>query len=153
MIQITLPFPPSINHYWRRVGNKTIISKEGRAYRAAVEAIVQQMRLDRIEEAMGVVIVANPPDARRRDLDNLLKAPLDALQAAGVYADDSQFDSIEITRGGVERGSGSLSVAIYPHGGLSLQSGCDPIEELRNRAETLRRELNATLEAISELSQ
>lgn len=153
MIQITLPFPPSINHYWRRVGNKTLISKEGRAYRAAVEAVVQQMRLVTIEETMGVVIVANPPDARRRDLDNLLKAPLDALQAAGVYTDDSQFESIEITRGQVERGGGSLSVSIQPRGGLSLCAGSDPIEELRNRAESLKRELDATLEALKELSQ
>ena len=28
---LTLPYPPSINHYWRRVGPRTLISREGRA--------------------------------------------------------------------------------------------------------------------------
>ena len=35
---------------------------------------------------------AFPPDRRRRDLDNLQKPLLDALQHAGVYEDDSQID-------------------------------------------------------------
>ncbi len=27
---LTLPYPPSVNHYWRRVGLRTLISREGR---------------------------------------------------------------------------------------------------------------------------
>jgi Holliday junction resolvase RusA-like endonuclease len=37
---------------------------------------------------------AYPPDRRRRDLDNILKAILDALQHAGCYADDSQIHAL-----------------------------------------------------------
>jgi crossover junction endodeoxyribonuclease RusA len=48
-----------------------------------------------------VTITANPPDQRARDLDNLLKAPLDALAKAGVYADDKQIDELMIKRGEV----------------------------------------------------
>jgi crossover junction endodeoxyribonuclease RusA len=48
-----------------------------------------------------VSILANPPDQRARDLDNLLKAPLDALAKAGVYADDMQVDELTIKRGEV----------------------------------------------------
>lgn len=40
---------------------------------------------------------AFPPDRRRRDLDNLQKPTLDAMQHAGVYEDDSQVDLL-ITR-------------------------------------------------------
>ena len=40
---------------------------------------------------------AFPPDRRRRDLDNLQKPVLDALQHAGVYEEDSQIDLL-ITR-------------------------------------------------------
>jgi len=35
---------------------------------------------------------AFPPDRRRRDLDNLQKSTLDALEHAGLYEDDSQID-------------------------------------------------------------
>ena len=31
-----LPFPPSLNHYWRHGSKGTYISAEGKAYRAAV---------------------------------------------------------------------------------------------------------------------
>jgi crossover junction endodeoxyribonuclease RusA len=35
---------------------------------------------------------AFPPDRRQRDLDNLQKPALDAMEHAGVYQDDSQID-------------------------------------------------------------
>ena len=36
MIEFHLPYPPSVNHYWRRVGARTLISRGGRAFRQAV---------------------------------------------------------------------------------------------------------------------
>ena len=41
---------------------------------------------------------AFPPDRRRRDLDNLQKPTLDALQHAGIYEDDSQIDLLVTQR-------------------------------------------------------
>ena len=43
-----------------------------------------------------VTIEAYRPDKRRRDLDNLLKAPLDALTHAGVYQDDELIVDLRI---------------------------------------------------------
>ena len=40
MLELELPVPPSINHYYRRVGPRTLISREGRAYREAVCTIL-----------------------------------------------------------------------------------------------------------------
>ena len=54
-----------------------------------------------------------PPDRRKRDLDNVLKALLDALQHAGCYDDDSQLDDIRIVRCEVRKG-GSCVVVITP---------------------------------------
>ena len=45
MLEVELPYPPSINHYWRRGGHKTLISREGRRFRAGVVAILAALRL------------------------------------------------------------------------------------------------------------
>ena len=36
MIEITLPWPPTVNTYWRNFNGRTIISAKGREYRKAV---------------------------------------------------------------------------------------------------------------------
>jgi Holliday junction resolvase RusA-like endonuclease len=38
-----------------------------------------------------------PPDNRKRDLDNILKALFDALQHAGVIEDDSQIRKLMVS--------------------------------------------------------
>ncbi|OVC97657.1 endodeoxyribonuclease, partial [Escherichia coli] len=47
----------------------------------------------------GIKIIGEPPDKRRRHLDNILKAPLEALTKAELLIDDEQFDEINIVRG------------------------------------------------------
>ena len=39
-----------------------------------------------------------PPDNRRRDIDNVFKALLDAMQHGGAYADDSQIVRLSIDK-------------------------------------------------------
>jgi crossover junction endodeoxyribonuclease RusA len=39
-----------------------------------------------------------PPDNKQRDLDNVCKAVLDALQHAGVYADDFYIQQLYVQR-------------------------------------------------------
>lgn len=114
MIQIELPWPPSVNHYWRHVRGATLISREGRAYRTAVLAAWLQAGRPRVDGRLALTITAHAPDRRRRDLDNIAKAPLDALAKAGVYADDSQIDHLAITRGGVDPIRPRLIVHVGP---------------------------------------
>lgn len=110
---LTLPWPPSVNHYWRTVRGRTLISRQGRDYRAQVEKLAAGLVTS--AGRLALTIHACPPDRRRRDLDNLLKAPLDAMGHAGLYVDDSQIDSIHIVRGDVARQAGGyLLVTIGP---------------------------------------
>lgn len=102
---LELPYPPSVNHIWRRVGSRTVISREGRRYRKDVcAALAARGRPQRLEGRLAVRITVCPPDHRRRDLDNVQKSLLDALAHAGVYRDDSQIDRLEVHRGPVTRG-------------------------------------------------
>lgn len=110
-IVLELPYPPSINHYWRRVGWRTLISREGRRYRKDVIARLAARRAPPLTGRLAVQLTVFPPDNRRRDLDNLQKALFDALQRAGVYVDDSQIDDLHVQRGAVFPG-GEVLVAI-----------------------------------------
>lgn len=93
---VTLPWPPSNNTYYRRVGNRTVISARGRAYRETVAAMLRGVETRR--GRLMVHVDAYPPDRRKRDLDNLWKGLLDALQHAGVIEDDGDIDHESIAR-------------------------------------------------------
>ncbi|STH74216.1 Holliday junction resolvase [Escherichia coli] len=83
------------------------VSKAGERYRRDVALIVRQQRLKlNLSGRLAIKIIAEPPDKRRRDLDNILKAPLDALTHAGLLIDDEQFDEINIVRGQLVPGGG-----------------------------------------------
>lgn len=97
MIDLTLPWPPSVNTYWRTFNGRMIISAKGREYREEVcSQIMLHKKACHYAGKLRVVIEAWRPDKRRRDLDNLLKATLDGLAHAGVYEDDSQIVDLRI---------------------------------------------------------
>jgi crossover junction endodeoxyribonuclease RusA len=109
-----LPYPPSINHYWRHVGPRTLISREGRTFRTNVCALLGGggPRKPPVGGRIALAMDAFPPDGRRRDLDNLLKPSLDALQHAGVYEDDSQVDLLVARRREMDRPYGHIEVTV-----------------------------------------
>jgi crossover junction endodeoxyribonuclease RusA len=113
MVRLTLPYPPSINHYWRHVGPRTLISREGRTFRQNVCALLGGggPRKPPAGGRIALCMDAFPPDRRRRDLDNLQKGTCDALQHAGVYVDDSQIDVLLSQRRNIVPG-GRLDVLI-----------------------------------------
>ena len=101
---LSLPYPPSTNHYWRHVGPRTLISREGRRYRERVCALLAASGLKRLDGRLSVTITLFVPDRRRRDIDNAQKAVLDSLAHAHVYRDDSQVDELTTRRGAVTTG-------------------------------------------------
>jgi crossover junction endodeoxyribonuclease RusA len=96
-ITLTLPWPPSVNKYWRTFQGRMIISAEGRSYRKAVaDQVLIQRGAKHYTGKLRVQIEAFRPDNRRRDLDNLLKAVLDGCTHAGVWEDDSNIVDLRI---------------------------------------------------------
>ena len=112
---MSLPFPPSVNRYWRHVGPRVLVSREGRSYRKRVCSLLAATRLSPATSTfrgrVHMTVTLHPPDHQRRDLDNSMKGLLDALEHAGVYADDSQIDELKIVRGDVVPG-GSCAIEI-----------------------------------------
>jgi len=95
LTHLTLPYPPSVNSYWRHSRGRHYISHEGKAFRTEVwaETIKQRSGAPPIRGPVRVYVVANPPDARYRDIDNIQKALFDALKYGRLYVDDSQIIS------------------------------------------------------------
>jgi crossover junction endodeoxyribonuclease RusA len=91
-VTIVLPWPPSVNGYWRSFNNRQIISRRGREYRDEVFAIIVGLGSPSVGDGdLEVWEEFHPPTLRRYDLDNFRKAHRDALTHAGVWGDDSQI--------------------------------------------------------------
>ena len=105
MLAFTMPWPPSVNGYWRhpttgKLAGRSLISAKGRDYRDAIQRLATAESWGKVPDGarVSVQLDAWMPDKRRRDLDNILKAALDSLTHAGVWQDDSQIDHISIRR-------------------------------------------------------
>lgn len=107
MIRMELPWPPSVNRYWRSIplkrGYRVVLSREGRAYRRDVCARLAGSALG-LSGRLRVRVALHAPTRRPLDIDNRLKGLLDAMQHAGVYRDDGQIDRLEVERGEVLAG-------------------------------------------------
>lgn len=116
-LTLTLPWPPSVNHYWMqdRKRGRTYIGKKGVAYRSEAGWLARIARAGREPFAceISVALDVYPPDKRRRDIDNILKAMLDAMQHAGVYEDDYLVTELMVSRRGVVPG-GRVIARIKP---------------------------------------
>ena len=112
MLVLSLPFPPSMNTYWRTFRGMTVLSKQGREFKAAVADYVVEYRVPKlVDSKLRVSMVLFPRDKRKIDIDNRIKAVLDALQDAGVFNDDFQVDELSIVRGKTIKG-GAIRVLI-----------------------------------------
>jgi crossover junction endodeoxyribonuclease RusA len=87
-LEVKLPWPPSVNHYWRARGNRRFINPMAKAWLDEAILLLRSTRM-RFDEPVKVSMFLSPPDRRRRDGDNLEKAVMDALVKAGTIKDDS----------------------------------------------------------------
>jgi crossover junction endodeoxyribonuclease RusA len=121
-MKFLLPFPPSVNAYWRSPNKgpakgKLLVSAAGRKFKHAVRvAVIEQLRtIPKPSSAPATVeIMLYPPDYRRRDLDNYNKALFDALTFAGIWEDDSQVKRMAIEWGeNVKGGRVEITISAY----------------------------------------
>lgn len=104
---IKLPYPPSVNTYWRNFRGNTVLSKAGREFKTAVsECVIEQNVPKFCNKRLEVTIWLYPRSKVVTDLDNRLKAVLDGLEDAGVYDNDGQIDILMIQRGAIRKGGG-----------------------------------------------
>lgn len=117
MIVIALPYPPTSNHNTMVAKGRRISSPKYRNWRAAAEVAARvQAGRRKIEGPYTIHYLADRPDLRRRDVENLPKSLSDALQAAGVIRDDADCERSTIEWGArVARGCEPLvRVTIEP---------------------------------------
>ncbi len=87
-MKLELPWPPSVNHYWGRRGNWVYIKQAGKDFRDLSIWKIKEARVEMIKGPAKVTLHLYPPDRRKRDTDNVLKALFDALQHGGAIEDD-----------------------------------------------------------------
>jgi len=119
MIRLILPWPPSVNHYWRFGNGRFFISTEGKRYKMIVTGMMLQRGVKPFEGQVAVTIDLHPPDRRTRDIDNANKALLDSLVTrhglAGLYNDDSQVKRLEATMHDYDAANaGNVVVTVRP---------------------------------------
>ena len=96
-LEVKLPWPPSVNHYWKARGSRRFISPAAKAWLDEAILLLRAARV-RFDRPVRVRMLLSPPDRRRRDGDNLEKAVMDALVKAGVIRDDSLWHVPESCR-------------------------------------------------------
>lgn len=129
-LRLELPWPPSGNRYWRMFvppakpqAARMIVSAEAKRYRKMVTRLISHQCADfaQFTGRLSVSLTLHAPTRRKYDIDNRAKVLLDALQAAGVMADDEQVDALRVVRGNVRTGDGWVMVYVEQIQGLGHQ--------------------------------
>ena len=109
---LVLPFPPSVNTYWRNFRGRMVLSQKGRDYKQAIAEYVSENNVPKYgEQKLKITMILQPRDKRKMDIDNRIKCVLDSLQDAGVFDDDFHVDELHVMRGEQVKG-GKLLLTI-----------------------------------------
>ena len=115
MITVQLPYPPSTNRMWRNFRGVSVLSDEGRTFKAKAGWLAKQAGARCMTEDVAVAVTLHAKTKKNGqasatvlDLDNSLKAALDAMQGV-AYANDKQIKRIAAAYG-----------APMPDGGLTV---------------------------------
>lgn len=108
----SLPYPPSVNSYLAVFKGRKIKTTKAKEYCRLVSAALAAQSVRSFGESrIEISINAYPPDWRRRDIDNIVKALFDSMGKAGLYDDDCQIDFYSVRRMGKEK-QGRISLTV-----------------------------------------
>lgn len=113
MIEIELPFPPTINH--SKMVGRIIKTCSGKMYQHLVNKpetnrfyfeVWMKVRHEKLHNRLtsfenskiAVEVDFYPPHNRKWDIDNRCKVLLDAMQKAELYKDDCQIHKLILTK-------------------------------------------------------
>ena len=114
MIRLVLPWPISINAYWKsrileRCSAPPIVSTYVTAagvkfQKQVIAAVIEQLgQHSPLHGRLNVSMRFYQPTARKCDISNYVKTTEDALTKAGVWIDDEQIDEEHIYRMPIDR--------------------------------------------------
>lgn len=92
MIRLTLPYPPQLNHLYAVVRGRKILSSKGRQYREDAARIARDAGTRPLSGKVQVTLTIYRP-RRAGDIDNLFKAPFDAMKGI-AWGDDAQVKKL-----------------------------------------------------------
>ena len=96
--------PPTLNHYWGQRGNRRFLLPKGLQFREQTKlASVVQKTPKFYNSRVELQIFLYPDSKRSWDIDNRLKALLDALEHAEIFENDSQIDRLCVVRGDIKQ--------------------------------------------------
>ena len=100
MIDFYTDFPPTVNSYYVKTKRGIFISKKGREFRKRVAKDINEQlgAIEGLTQRIALTVILTPPDKRIRDVDNYMKALLDAITHSGLWEDDSLVDQLFIYR-------------------------------------------------------
>ena len=99
MLNLFLPYPPSVNTYWGFKGSQRFLTVKARQFKKEVASAFLLSKHNGFKaQRVSLTIFLHAPDKRVRDIDNIAKPLLDALTQAGVFIDDGQVDRLLIVR-------------------------------------------------------
>ena len=119
-ITLTLPWPPSVNKYWRHtfVNRRftVLLSAEARRYKDNVLYVVVARHAQlHLSCPVAVHISLYPRNRMTRDIDNYSKGLLDALTYAGVWQDDKlvRYMTVRMCDPVPQRGKCVVTICAY----------------------------------------
>jgi crossover junction endodeoxyribonuclease RusA len=97
-LELSLPFPPSVNSLWRvgRSGGMYRSPKYAEWRKSALWEVTAQVRTRKIKGEYKLTVHVVRPDKRHRDLDNIIKALSDILESSGVIENDKLCQHLEM---------------------------------------------------------
>lgn len=125
VLDLRLPWPPSLNRLWRAVNNHILLSADARAFhKAAKNMLPMGVVAKPLTGRLAVQILLCPPASQeptqRWDIANREKLICDTLTKQRIWLDDSQIDWLSLARGpAFASGRAFVRIDVYHDGVIS----------------------------------